>query len=254
MYAKKPTIALIYPWKQFSVGTRFLHTPKLDTESSYAIMHIDFTTNKLVADFIPHHYALVEKRHDKKTARTLFVKLINDLVDQVALQHPSEVIAYVWGGSSFVTTYPQNNFFLKDAVWHRDGKTDPYTGYDCSEFVMRMAQLAGIHFPWKTTSIMETSCKKLQKHDHLENGDLLWVPGHIMIASNIENNELIQSRSYKNGFGCVYRSKLHECFKDITTYDDLLAAYQSNQEIALKNVYGIPLEKTHPIKILKLVH
>ncbi len=74
------------------------------------------------------------------------------------------------------------------------------SGYDCSEFVMRMAKIAGVDFPWKTTTAIERSRRALDSQDLLEEGDLIWVQGHVMVVSNIERNEIIESRGY--GSGC----------------------------------------------------
>ncbi|MBI2353238.1 hypothetical protein HYV11_03305 [Candidatus Dependentiae bacterium] len=55
-----------------------------------------------------------------------------------------------------------------------------------------------------------------------------------MVVSSLKNNELIESRGYKSGYGCVYRAKLSKCFCDIIIYEALFATYKSNKEIKRK--------------------
>lgn len=253
-YAQEPTIVLIYPWQKFSVGTRFKHIPEYDTPTAFSITRADYQTNTPVFDLVPHQDAIQEIKQDEQSARKLFVKIINDLIDRVTASGPDNVIPYVWGGSSFVHTYKQSDFYQKDGTWHRIGNTDPYTGYDCSEFVMRMAQIAGIDFPWKTTIAIQLSTRELNDTDQLQDGDLIWVQGHIMIISNIERNELIESRSYQSGYGSVHRITLDKCFDGIATYDDLLEHYYSNKTIKFKDKQGKVTQKANAFKLLKLIH
>jgi cell wall-associated NlpC family hydrolase len=255
-YAQEPTIVLTYPWKIFSAGTRFSHLPEQDTSNTYAIKRADFTTNTILIDFIPHKNALVETKKHPKAARKLFVKNINHLIDRISSTNKkgiNNVIPYVWGGSSFTVPYQDSDFYLADGSWQRAGKNDPYSGYDCSEFVMRMAQIAGVEFPWKTTKVMEESKRALAKNESLENGDLIWISGHVMIVSNIKRNEIIEARGYKSGYGRVHRLKLAECFHGVTTYDDLLKKYYLQQTIQLKDKQETIQEKEYPFKLLKLL-
>ncbi|MCX5923502.1 MAG: NlpC/P60 family protein [Candidatus Dependentiae bacterium] len=255
-YGQEPTIVLTYPWKTFSAGTRFNHIPEQDTLTAYAIKRVDFTANAILIDFIAHKNALVETKKHMKAARKLFVKNINHLIDRVSSTNKkgmNNVIPYVWGGSSFTIPYQDSNFYLADGSWQRTGKNDPYSGYDCSEFVMRMAQIAGIEFPWKTTKVMEESKRALAKNEPLENGDLIWISGHVMIVSNIKRNEIIEARGYKSGYGRIHRLTLTEIFDGIKTYDDLLKKYHLGQAIQLKDKQGITVEKEYPFKLLKLL-
>lgn len=280
VYAQEPTIFLIYPFSSeigevFSVGTRFKRVQEKDNLnhngqiSEYAVIIADYEQNKIIVDYIPVDCARVEIRdQDDKQARKLFVEIINNLVDRVSridkkLDNASEVdlecvIPYVWGGSSFVGEYPDEKFYKKgddkDAVWHRDGKLgEIYSGYDCSELVMRMAKMSGIDFKCKTTAIMEKLKKPLAKDGKLENGDIIWIPGHVMIVSNIEGNELIEAVGYSSGYGCVRKMELKNNFDGIETYDQLLEAYYSGKPIVRLKKDGLALKKYDNFKILKLI-
>lgn len=250
-YAKQPTIVLTYPWSVFSVGTRFNYLPGYDTEA-YAIEKIDYDTNNVTLDFVPRDCAMVETKNVDSYKKELFIKILTDLVDRVSHDCLNHIIPYVWGGSSFLRSQPQDNFCLREGGWHRGDQNTMYTGYDCSELVMRFAQIAGISFPWKTTSIIDRSLAVITNADTLENGDLIWVPGHIMIISSIENNELIEACGYSRGYGCVHKISLSQCFEGIESYNQLLDRYFSKQPIRLRNKEGGAIDKEHICKLLKL--
>ncbi|MBP9764773.1 hypothetical protein KBD08_00370 [Candidatus Babeliales bacterium] len=251
-YAKQPTVVLTYPWKGFSVGTRFKHLPQHDTSAAFAIQKIDFHTHAIQLDFVPHSHGLSEQITDAQSTRKLFVTLVNTLVDKVTLSGAQHVIPYIWGGSSYVEPYIDEVFYNKDGCINRTGKSNPYSGYDCSEFIMRMAKIAGIYFPWKTSTAIVHFCKDLKTNQTLEDGDIVWTQGHVMIISNIERNEIIEARGYPSGYGCVHRITLSECFDGINTFNDLLQRYYNKQTIQYKDKQGIVSEKTYNIKILKL--
>ena len=252
-YGQEPTVVLIYPWKNFSVGTRFKHVPAHDGQSEFAIIRGNYIDNSVVYDSIPHDCAIQEIQQDAQSSRKMFVENVCNLIARVAQDNPSNVIPYVWGGSSFVYPYVDADFYSEDGFWQRQGQQDPYTGYDCSELVMRMAQIAGLNFPWKTTTAIKNSLNPLSEIDVLENGDLIWIAGHVMIVSNIEQNELIEARGYGSGYGCIHTIKLDEMFQNVVTYDDLLALHYARASLNLKNKSGEFLKTANEFLLLKLV-
>lgn len=253
-YGHGSVIILIYPWKHFSVGTRFKYAPAVDTSNGYRIIYTDYVKNKIMQDTIPFDHAIKEIKQDDQAARQLFVTIINNLVERVKESDTNHVIPYVWGGSSFIHTYQDNQFHQDHhGSWQRHGHKHPYMGYDCSEFVMRMAQIAGLDFPWKTTVAIKSSLQKLARHDTLQNGDLIWFQGHVMIISNIESNEAIEARGYPGGYGRIHKIKLSELFENITTYKDLLKYYYAQKPLRLKNKEGKFSKKIDSFLLLKLV-
>ncbi len=252
-YAQEPTIVLQYPWQNFSVGTRLKRTPADDTEATFGIERVDYQKNKIVVDSVPRNNALEEIRQDAQLTRERFVALINGLINRVKKSGENNVIPYVWGGSSFLEPYTQDSFYKDDGVWHRDGKRDPYTGYDCSEFIMRMAQIAGIAFPWKTTTAIKHGQRRLTQGDSLQNGDIIWVQGHVMTVSDIERNEMIEARGYGAGYGCVHSITLNQAFAEVENYSDLLERYYADQTITFKDKQGVPSKKSNAFLLLKLM-
>jgi len=261
LYAGKPTVVLIYPWKIFSVGTRFFHNSQQDKKDLYCIQYPDYKKKIVVTTYISKHYALKERSlTDESLIRLRFIKLINQLVDLVAKSsNDTKIIPYVWGGSSFI--WPEqkdkSDFYKQDGVWrrHRNNKqkSKQYTGYDCSGFIMRMAKIAGVDFPWKTSWAIREKKRVLTKKDILKDGDIIWMPGHVMIVSNVKNNELIEARGYGSEFGCVHRIKVSEFFDGIDTYQNLVTAYHANKKIKYKNKNGIVGGKECEFKLLKLI-
>jgi len=253
-YGHGSVITLIYPWKHFSVGTRFKYAPAIDTNNGYRIIYTDYAKNKIMQDTIPYDYAIKEIKQNDQAARQLFVTIINNLVERVKESDENHVIPYVWGGSSFIHTYQDNQFYQDHhGSWQRHGHKHPYMGYDCSEFVMRMAQIAGLDFPWKTTVAIKSSLQKLTRHDTLQNGDLIWFQGHVMIISDIKNNEVIEARGYPGGYGRIHTIKLNELFENISTYQDLLKNYYTQKPLRLKNKEGKLSKKIDSFLLLKLV-
>jgi hypothetical protein len=252
-HAQEPTIILTYPWNNFSVGTRFRHMADYDIETAYAVIRADYTNNTVTSDLVPRENGMIEVAQEPRLARHLFVVIINNLVARVSQRDPLNVMPYVWGGSSFVQSYVQSDFYVRDGVWQRDGKNDPYTGYDCSGFTRRMAQIAGINFLWKTTFAIQASRRKLASGEPLEEGDIIWVSGHVMIVSNIERNEMIEAAGYGAGFGCVHRIAIDKRFAGVRGYQDLLERYHAGQAITFLNKSGETVKTYDRFELLKLV-
>jgi len=262
VYAQEPTVVLTRPWNDFSVGTRFRRVPQYDQGDTYAVLIMDYEDNIAKIAYVPTHNALNEEIRDSVSKRHLFVEISNNVVDAANADGTEgdvmRVIPYVWGGSSFVNSYadktPDNNaFYLEDGSWHRKGERNPYTGYDCSEFVMRMAKIAGIDFLWKTTVVIESQRPSLGLEDELQEGDLIWVKGHVMIVSNIVRGELIEACGYSSGYGRVHRIALKERFEDIESYADLLEKYYGKEPVRFKSRNGEAAAKSQEFKLLKLI-
>lgn len=252
-YAQQPTVVLTLPWSQFSVATRFKHLPDLDIEDSYAIELPDYQENSLKTAFVPKSSALVEKSCDLCQSRKLMVSTLKKLLATLQAQNKDAVIPYIWGGSSFITPHQADDFALIDGCWQRTEKANvDYTGYDCSELVLRFAQIAGLAFPYKTSSFMEKNLQPLADTDIIEPGDIIWVPSHVMIVSDVEHNELIEAAGYSRGHGCVHAINLEDCFVGISDYEELRALHKEQSTVTFKAKDGQPFGNPRPVKILKL--
>jgi len=254
-YGQDDTVVLIRPWRTFSVGTRFKHIQNFDTSDSFAVLVIDYNTYSIIFDYIPHQYLVEENLLCADHGRQLFISVLRQMINHAKTMSIDGVVPYVWGGNSFVNSHKKNDFYQEElgGGWHREKSHSLYTGYDCSGLVMRGAQIAGIDFPWKTTGTMEQKLRPITIDQELELGDLVWIPGHIMIISDLVDNKIIEARGYKGGYGCVHEISLAKIFAGINNYDDLLKAYYRKLPLQLLDKQGKVTQIYPEFKILKLI-
>lgn len=252
-YAARPTIFLTYPWHHFSLGTRFTHVPEKDTTDSYGVSWIDHRLGRVRYGRVPHSHAAQEIHRDAAAQRKLFVSRIGSLIDRVARTGPGMVIPYVWGGSSFLVPFKRDSFYLDHDVWQRTNPGYPYAGYDCSELIMRMAKMAGITFPWRMSVVMHHYLTPLSPNGTLEEGDIIWTDGHVMIVGNLHTNEVFESRGYGGGYGEVHRIHIKDLFDETPTFDVLRERYVHNKTVTYKKKSGALNGSPYLVALLKLI-
>ncbi len=252
-----PNITLIYPTHNLSVGTKLVRVPELDQVDSYAVKINNYAQNICETVQIKKINSLIDQPRTKVEARVLFVNILSKLIDRVSHQQSDAtgvsnlIIPYVWGGSSFITANQITDFSQINGAWERPKIKAIYTGYDCSELVMRFAKIAGLDFPWKNSKTISDCCPVLTEQDQIEIGDLIWVPGHIMIISDIINPEIIHARSYSGGYGCVHKGPFAETIVNANSITELRELYVNKQPLILTDKLGNKREYTE-FKILKL--
>lgn len=173
-------------------------------------------------------------------------------------------IPYVWGGCSYTTLCTDPYFQLKTvrSKYRPHAKprryfeyptchTQPYNGFDCAGLILRAAQASGIPYFYKNTATILQNLEPLQPEDQIANGDLIWLPAHIMVISDVEQNLCIEARHYAQGYGKVHETSIHKIFKDINNYQDLREAHFSQNLIDRLNRHQKSAQKVK-IKILKL--
>jgi len=253
------SLTLLLPWCDqlskitYSAGTRFVRLPEYDDADSYAVRIIDYIGLLNTIRRVPKTYCLTERSRSSGLKRALFVKILKLWVGQAM-----GVIPYVLGGSSFVHLYDKAiPFWLEEdathnKIWMRADQVNPQTGFDCSELVWRAARMAGISYYYKNTATLARYLKPLDDHNDLQEGDLMWVPGHVMVISDIANNMFIESAGYIRGYGKVHGISLKQKFKNIATYADLVRAYSSKRGVTLYSYRGEPTSYEE-FKIFKLL-
>ncbi len=240
----------------FSVGTRFvLACPAKNNLLHYKVCFYNPAHKQVEIITIPKSACLIPAHTDAEQ-RTHFVRLVRHW----AHTHHG-YIPYTWGGTSF-TTVANEPFSVGH---HQHDQQETYyqvadylanqtcTGFDCAGIVLRAAQTVGIPYCYKNTHTLAQYLPALQPTDILQEGDLLWIPGHVMIVSNIPHNRLIEARFYKHGYGKLHEIELHKVFDNITTYQDLVTAVRNHQPLHRLDTHGNKKETFKTAKLLKLV-
>lgn len=248
----QPKLFLREPWDSFSVGTYFVRIPNKDTQHQYAVYIPYFRSNTFGIAYIEKDKALCVEQRSEQEKRAVFVALLYRLIEYASSQNSAGVVPYVWGGCSFVASNNKNDFFYAQGCWHRSCQGDTYQGYDCSGLIWRLAQCAGIPFPWKVSKLIGQRCRLIDDANLLEEGDIIWFEGHTMIVASIEDNTIIEAAGYTSGYGCVHCISLKKRFAGINTYQELINAYFNKEPVSLLDAQGKELKKVH-IKLLKLM-
>lgn len=251
-------ITLLFPWGGYSIGTQFVAQNFKKTDENHSIIIPDFQNNTIKEDIIPNSMTTESLKNQDPKLR--FAECVKEIVAKtVSLSHYT--IPYVWGGTSFITNHNDHPFVLNpdDGNWHLDriDKDLPYSGFDCSGLIWRVLNMLGqINHPWRNTYEMAAKLKPVDLCSKLQNGDLLWFPGHIAVITNKDKGKIIEARSYASGYGKVQKIKIEEYFatinqdtqkiEPITDFATLFRNKKSQKPIyiydAEKNIKKKPLE------------
>ena len=120
--------------------------------------------------------------------------------------------------------------------------------------IARAAQMCEIPYFCKNTTTIERCLTPLSKDNKPIPGDIIWIPGHVMVIADLANNTLIEARGYKHGYGKVHEIPLNEEFKGINTYHDLINAYHNNKAIIRLDRNGNEQETIINLKLLQLTN
>ena len=258
---KDEQLAVSVPWycdetkRTYSVGTRFVRYPENDTESSYGILMVDPMTKKILKILIPQDKAAIPEKSFIK-ARQIFLSLLRGWA-----HHAEGFIPYIYGGCSFVKPITEQGFLRisgvqcgqKATYWERTGYTDiPKSGFDCSSMILRAAQIAGLPYEYKNTLALVSDLRPLKLGDVLEEGDLIWYSGHVMILSDVKKNLIIEAIGYEAGYGKVHEIPISKVFSGIKNCEELKQAHFTKHLTYRLNSSGTPWRSVYRVKILKL--
>ena len=262
-FSDKNIIILTQPFhdagtgQTFSAGTRFIFNPNQSNDTHFSAQIFDrfFTTFR--STLIPKKYAVIIKPQSIQEAIHCFVALLKRWA-----HCPNGIIEYVWGGSSYTGCCSDAAFELvnkiiksgkKINVYARnDCKKIPFCGFDCAGLILRAAQICGIPYFYKNSYTLAHHLKSIAIDEHVHEGDLIWIPGHVMIISDIAHNKLIEARGYPHGYGIVHEIELSKVFKGIHTYAQLIHAFHMQQPLVRYNKDGQAVEDIAKFKLLKL--
>jgi len=258
---QKNIVTLTQPWFDrdtqlfFSAGTRFLvnNNNKMINSDQIAVFVIDPKKLSTETIRIDKNVCLLNSVKEANEQREDFIHLLQKWVSTDCF------IPYVWGGSSFVSCSRSHTIEEKESGTPTayfslaDYEKSPMTGFDCAGMVSRAAQIVGIPYFYKNTSTLMQCLKPITSYESLHSGDLLWIPGHVMVVSDIKNSLLIEARSYHHGYGKVQEIPLKKVFKNIKTYADLFDALRAKKAITRIDIQGIAKEEITNYKFLSLM-
>jgi hypothetical protein len=258
----KGCVTLSWPWydpitqQSYSAGTRFVRQKAQDTQTRYAVTIPDFKKYGTKVGYVPKEYAILAFAKTPQDSLAFFVKLLKKWA-----HNPTGVMGYVWGGCSFIKSYQDTTFALvpdtstdkKIKVWQRSEDSErPFTGCECSALVLRVAQLCGMPYFYRNTATLSKYLRPLEKHEKLEEGDLIWYSGHVQIVSDLTYNKLIESVGYQSGYGKLHEISLHKVFQGIKTYRDLIDAYHNKKQLKRIDSKNKPIRTITDMTLFKM--
>jgi cell wall-associated NlpC family hydrolase len=256
------TVALAHPYydpitkQTYSIGTRFVLAPEQSNPNSVSVYAFDRSKKQLATVPIAKAKCCAQPEKTREEQVKQFVTLLKQWA------HPEAgIIAYVWGGSSCTTNCSchvptkkeggirplAGSYYTCDTCIK-----NPRTGFDCSGLVLRAAQLAGIPLFCKNTRTLAAELSEVDTAEQIETGDLILIPGHVMIISDRARNLIIEARSYDHGYGKVHEIKLDREFKDIETFEQLYEHNTAGKPLLRLNAEGAVVEKVPFARIVRL--
>jgi hypothetical protein len=266
-----PCVTLAQPWVEpltnthFSAGTRFL-SPGREMKK-YIIAVFDPKQKRYVKALCPIKKCMAAPAHDLATQRSQMIALLRSWISK------KQMIPYAFGGCSVRTFIPQSSHARQKQMVLANGAAESYyewpghqdeypkTGLDCSNLVLLAAHMCGIPYVCKNSLAALALLRPVTSKYPLEKGDIIWTDKHLMVVADLERNTLIEARGYGAGYGKVHEIPLHEEFKGINTYQQLMDCYLNNVPIERLSKDGIIAKKEQPdgsiqstiqVKLLKL--
>jgi len=258
----KYAIILAMPYKDpvtqqtFSAGTRFVMVPNTaQTKTEVTVYAFDARINDFTHIQLPLDL-VIKPAGTKKEKMKQFVNLMRRWTSI-----NNGFFPYVWGGTSLVDT--SNGNYLEtqmtingqDCSYYNlsDIQKSPKTGMDCSGLIARAAQMCGIPYFFKNTLTTAQNMATLQKNQTLQEGDIIWISGHVMVVSDLKKNRLFEARSsVYGGQGKLQEISLDKVFHGMTTYDKLIEAYHQKEPLNRLDKDGNIVQKCYDFKLLKL--
>lgn len=260
---EEPVIVLFKPWfdpitqQTFSAGTRFVYHSNENNENHFKVPVFDRMTTSYKTTFIPFSHAKVVSFSSKQESINCFVTILKQWAHDFHGKIP-----YVWGGCSFMATDSPFDFKLMRHHIKKNKKCDvyerpaynhnPIPGFDCTGLILRAAQICSIPYFYKNTYTLAHFLEQLTPQDKLQEGDIIWIPGHVMVVSDIENNLLIEARGYSHDYGIVQEIELAKVFKGINTYQHLIAHHNAHSSLNRLNRFGHDVEHIAKFKIFRM--
>lgn len=228
----------------FSAGTKFIMCNEQLEQDYYQVFALSPTTHRIIRTKLPKDICL--QSNMIPSSKEQKIRLFTALIRSWILTAPQNTyIPYVWGGTSIGN--PTNSVIQK---------TDNHpikVGCDCSGLILRAASICSIPYFFKNSYTACRYLKSLTLDMPLQEGDIIWVPGHVMIVADLKKNTLFEQRGYEHGYGKLHEIPLKKVFKSIKTYKDLLAAYLQKKPLLRMDITGKIRETYSHFMILSLI-
>lgn len=269
---KNHVVTLIQPWydkklkQQLSAGTNFVvvsnEPSTTSAKKSHTIAVWRYNNNTETCEPIELPIESIIDQSIVRTAqeqRKLMIRIARSIVRGIGK------VPYTWGGSSYTvrynpliwTTTPSTVGPTNNVVRMVQTAITPIikTGFDCSGLTRRIARMAGIPIHAKNSTTLKMTLEPLKSGEPLEIGDIIFIPGHVMIVSDIARAKLIESRGALHDYGYVQEIPLWHEFKDITSYEQLIQAHLHQDQVTRIDCHGCQDGKylgKMPVLLLKL--
>ncbi|MBI2774562.1 hypothetical protein HYX58_01005 [Candidatus Dependentiae bacterium] len=170
-------------------------------------------------------------------------------------------VPFIWGGASLTHFYPRFQFSLKEKMsssgkkaryWSIHHQLYPLAGFDTSGLILRAAQICQIPYFFKNTTTARTYLKKMSEYASLKNGDILWIPGALLVISSVRHNKVIAILGYQFGYGALKEFKLAELFEDVSTYQELQELMANKDRLIMKKADGSVAREIKEYQFLSL--
>lgn len=245
--------------KTYSVGTRFIACPNQDFSGAFdrgcfSCYIYDAEKARHTTTDVPKNLCIRNYSSLPKDKIQNFVQVLRSWTYQ-----KNGFIPYVLGGFSWTHNCESNDYFMsKDShtnnvSYSRKEWQEPLKqGFDCVGIIGRAAQICEIPLFCKNTTTLIKELKHLSSGQKISEGDLIWYPGHVVIATNSKKNMILEARGYENGRGKVQETPIEQVFEGIKTYDQLVDHYINKKPITVLNSEGGVYKKHKTFKILKI--
>jgi len=230
----------------FSLGTRFRHVAT--HQDSYEVDCFDPASKQVATITLPKDVSYKYEPLNPTAQRDLFVRLVTSWAHA-----PQGFIPYVHGGTSateFLTAQNFRSCTFAGCAGFDWNSTRPRTGLDCSGLIVRAAQIVGIPFFYKNSITM---ARRLKETSSPQPGDIIWIPGHVMVISSLKPARLIEARGYPSGFGLIQEIPLSQVFQGVETFDQLVAGIPHKKPLNRLKKDGAVSEAFTEYKVLSLV-
>lgn len=228
--------------RTFSVGTRFVTSngkAQIFNPSSLSFYEIA----------IPQKYYLEEKARSKNDAIDLFCKLLEEWTEK-------KYIPYVWGGASLTKTCGKKfkeKIIGKRNFYEIEGYNQKIkTGFDCSNLILRAAQIVGLPFYYKNTYTMAENLTPINPEENIPKCALIIWPGHVIVLTNTKAGTIVEAGDYLYGWGRLHKVQLPDFFKDISSIQDLQKACTKKEPLLRLNPNKEVVQKINNFKFYLL--